>query len=213
VQSRSSIVLPLLLCAAACGPAKVVTDGDDNSAATPAPSTWRSVLYSEDWQPGPAAADADGRVLHDFSWAGYRNGASTPQTPADVADAATFGADPTGTSDSTAALQAAIDSAVSGGGVLIPAGTYRIDGLLRIERDGVVLRGQGATQTRLHFTRGDGMTDTDHLQASGALSLGAEHALSVDGVVLADRVTVSDPAGLAVGDDVALGWVITDEFI
>ena len=33
---------------------------------------WRSSLYPEDWQPG--FADASGRFLHDFSYAGYARG-------------------------------------------------------------------------------------------------------------------------------------------
>ncbi|MHC4974714.1 MAG: hypothetical protein ACYTG3_20555 [Planctomycetota bacterium] len=39
-------------------------------------STWRSRLFSEDWKPGHR--DASGRFLHDFSYAGYRNGAALP---------------------------------------------------------------------------------------------------------------------------------------
>ena len=33
---------------------------------------WRSSLYPENWQLG--SQDAEGRFLHDFSFAGYRNG-------------------------------------------------------------------------------------------------------------------------------------------
>lgn len=75
-----------------------------------------------------------------------------------------FGADPTGDSDSLPAFEAAIASVAQakegpydgrGGMILVPAGTYRMDGQLRIRRC-VALQGEGGwgrfAATRLMFT-------------------------------------------------------------
>ena len=39
---------------------------------TKAASTWRSVLYPENWTPG--YTNSSGQFLHDFSYAGYERG-------------------------------------------------------------------------------------------------------------------------------------------
>ena len=55
--------------------------------------------------------------------------------------------------------RAAIEAAENGGVVWVPAGTYRIDGLLRIEQSNVVLAGEGPEKSRLWFTKNTAMTD------------------------------------------------------
>jgi len=57
-----------------------------------------------------------------------------------------FGADPTGTADSTAAFNEALLASMR---VHIPAGSYRIDGTIRINRTGVTLSGDGMGNTYL----------------------------------------------------------------
>lgn len=65
----------------------------------------------------------------------------------------TFGADPTGTADSTSAFQAAINSVTSpGGSVDIPPGTYKITSQLTMANKQVYLRGAGRWATQLNFT-------------------------------------------------------------
>jgi hypothetical protein len=88
--------------------------------------TWRSALYPEDWTPG--YKDAQGRFLHDFSYAGYRRGeAPIPDPPPGAAYTVNvvtqFGADNTGVGDSTLAIQRAIDDvgAAGEGIVYLPA--------------------------------------------------------------------------------------------
>ncbi len=188
-------------------------DDDDSSSIDPDP-TWRSALYPADWT--PAATDGDGRFLHDFSYAGYARGEAL--LPAEqvgpIADAAAdFGADPTGAADSTAAIQAAIDSLPDGGTVWIPAGDYRVDGLLRVEADGVVVSGQGAEQTRIWFTRLDGMSDTGHLTVAGSVQRGEDLLLASDGEARAHDIELADASSLQIGDEIAIGWVITDDFV
>lgn len=120
---------------------------------------WRSALYPENWC--PSDRDAQGRFLHDFSYAGYHRGERpAPDAPPGRHIDATrlpYGADPSGTRDATAALQQALDDAgAAGGGVVhLPAGTYRVrlpagaSSALYLRHSGVVLRGQGPEVTRL----------------------------------------------------------------
>ncbi|MBD2845515.1 DNRLRE domain-containing protein [Paenibacillus sp. IB182496] len=147
-------MLPLLIVALlllAAPPAQLRAD--------PAP-TWRSALYPDDWTPG--YSDAEGRFLHDFSYAGYAKGErSIPDVVyglhVDVT-AAPYAADAGGTADATAAIQQAIDDVgLAGGGVVyLPPGTYRIKPqganpyALAIPYSNVVLRGAGPEQTFLY---------------------------------------------------------------
>ncbi|MEL6344518.1 MAG: glycosyl hydrolase family 28-related protein [Myxococcota bacterium] len=177
------------------------------------PNRWRSALYPEDWTPG---FTVDGRFLHDFSYAGYHYGEADPPAspPGAVFDVTHYGADQTGASDSTSAIQAAIDDASQRGGVVwLPAGEYRCDGLLSITASGVVLRGEGMERTRLFFTRSDQMTDRHHIMFSGHRSFGERRPLAADGESRADTIRLEDTHGLSVGDEVEIGWVITEDFV
>ena len=101
-------------------------------------------LEGEWWLPG-------GR-LPDFSYAGYHGGErEIPDYPA-TANVAAFGARGDDNTDDTAAFQAAL-AATESGAVLVPPGRYRISGILRITKPGVVLRGAGTGQTTLFFTK------------------------------------------------------------
>ncbi|TSB17875.1 glycoside hydrolase family 55 protein, partial [Streptomyces benahoarensis] len=87
--------------------------------------------------------------------AGYRGGADLPRRPV-VADVVRdYGARPDGSADAAPALNRALrDAGRRGGGtVYVPPGTYRIDGIVRIGHDRVVLRGAGSGHTTLHATR------------------------------------------------------------
>jgi len=89
------------------------------------------------------------------SYAGYRSGeAPLPELPvkANVRD---YGAIPNDEGDDTAAFNAAIKAAAKAGGgaVLAPAGRYVFSGIIRLNHNGVVLRGEGIGQTVLDFCR------------------------------------------------------------
>ena len=174
-------------------------------SAPPAPTAWRSQLYPSDWAPGFAVGDAS---LPDFSYAGWHNGEGAPPSPG--VDRVVEGGDPTGATDSTAAIQAALDL---GGVVRLPAGTWRVDGLLTVRASGTVLRGDGPDATFVHFTRAEGMTGVANLTFAGASQQGADRPLAVDGASGSREVTLADAAGLAPGDDVLVGWTITPAFI
>ena len=176
---------------------------------------WRSLLYPEDWDPG--YTDAEGRFLHDFSYAGYHNGESEipGNPPGAVYDAVIdYGADNTGTGDACASIQQAIDDAGTAGGgiVLLPEGVYRCDGLLRITDSGVVLRGEGPDRTHLFFTAVTGMTGRAHITFDGAPQQGADLLLAAEGENRSTTVYLDDASSLQAGDEVSDGWVITEEF-
>ncbi|HNR32101.1 MAG TPA: glycosyl hydrolase family 28-related protein [Candidatus Hydrogenedentes bacterium] len=176
---------------------------------------WRSALYPEEWT--PAFTDGEGRFLHDFSYAGYRNGAAA--IPVDhvgpVFDVVSdFGADNTGASDATGAIQAAIDEASDGGGVVyLPGGLYRCDGVLQVAASRVVIRGDGPGATFLYFTRHEGMSGRAHLTFQGSMAVSAPLLLAADGENRSRTVQVADASGLNVGDEVGVGWTITDAFV
>ena len=192
----------------------------------------RSELYPEHWQ--PARPDAEGRFLHDFSYAGYGYGAEVPrEVPGRVVDVTdpAYGADRTGTQDATAAIQAAIDDvgAEGGGTVLLPAGTYRVlppddsRAVLHVAHDGVLLRGEGAGRTRLYAATAENMrsravvlvgpdrSDWHHWHAA-AVSPGAI-ALTRDVTAPTRTVHLADVAPLAVGDWVVLAADTTEEWL
>lgn len=177
-----------------------------------APPSWRSALYPEDWT--PAYTDPDGWFLHDFSYAGY--GAS--ESPVPVVAGPVFtpeGVDMTGGADATAALQAALDAAAAAGGgvVELGEGELRVDGLLSVTASGVVLRGAGPEATRLRFTRATDMSYRSHLSFAGSLQEGADLPLAEEGGTRERVLLLADAGELAPGDEVHVGWIITDEFI
>lgn len=61
---------------------------------------------------------------------------------------APYGAKGDGKNDDTPAIQKAIDACPAGKAVLLPAGTYRLTGVLKLMK-GVALRGEGPDKTRL----------------------------------------------------------------
>ena len=189
------------------------SSGGDSSDTAIDEEGWRSALYPADWTPGYAV---DGAFLHDFSYAGYHNGEDPlPSLTGPVWSVLDYGADPSGDTDSCDAIQEAIDQASDAGGgvVYLPAGEYRCEGLLSVERSGVVVRGDGSGETYLYFTRATGMSDVSHLWFEGALAVTDEAALTTDGAALSANLSVDDASAFAVGDDVSVGWVITDDFV
>jgi hypothetical protein len=176
----------------------------------------RSLLYPADWTPG--FGDGDGRFLHDFSYAGYRNGENLPT--ADMLGqrfnvVAEFGADSSGKTDATAAIQSAIDAAAAAGGgvVFFPAGLYRCEGSLQIKNSGIVLSGECSSNTFVYFTTCFAGSGHAHISFSGAVKQLNATPLAADGQALSFEVCVSDASAFQVGDDVTVGWTITDDFV
>ncbi len=86
--------------------------------------------------------------LPDVSYAGYACG-ERPLPNSDVtANVRDFGAKGDGTTDDSAAFQAAL-AKVKRGAIFVPPGRYRITRILEITRPGIVLRGAGPKQSVL----------------------------------------------------------------
>ena len=200
-------------CGSCSGYAGVCTAGTCGPPAAP-DGTWRSLLYPADWT--PAHTTAEGHFLHDFSFAGYHNSEiGIPSIDGPVFDVVTHGADPTAAADSNAAIQATIDAAEAAGGgvVYFPAGLYRCDDLLTVNQSGVILRGAGPAASRIYFTRHLDMTGKKHIRLYGSAATSVEIPLALDGVQRASTVYVADASDLDPGDDIAIGWNISDAFI
>ena len=209
---RVCFALVLALCAADCSSTPSSPDlGIDAAPSGPL----RSALYPATWD--PSFTDASGRFLHDFSYAGYHNGAAPlPQPlPGKTFDIAGFGADATGQADATTAIQKAIDAvAAAGGGVVaLGPGEFRVDGVLEVKTARTVIAGAGPDKTRLRFTKVKGMSDRAHLTFRGAVKPAAPLPLVEDGKDRALTVAVADASSLKPGDDVSIGWTITPAFV
>jgi hypothetical protein len=174
---------------------------------------WRSVLFPEGWTPD--ATLESGQFLHDFSYAGYRNSESPIPTELDlpVFSISDFGA--VEGEDATLAIQSTIDAATEAGGgiVSIPEGLYRCDDLLIVSASNVVLRGAGSEKSRLYFSRHLDMSDKSHIVFRGNLTTSPEILLVSDGENRSSWLEVADASTLLVGDDVAVGWEISEQFI
>jgi hypothetical protein len=95
-----------------------------------------------------------------------------------------FGADSTGSADSTTAIQDALNAVPPAGGVVyLPAGTYKVSSTLSITRSGVYLIGDGRWVTTLAFTgTGDCISVTDaSTYTSRTVHGGGILGLSIDG--------------------------------
>lgn len=186
---------------------------------TPAPlHAWESQLFGPAWAPEPPLSFYSDKVLQDFSHAGYHNG-NRPipsEPPGPVFDAVgQFGADPDGGSDSTAAIQAALNAAAAAGGgvVELPAGTFHISPqgdnnfVLRIQANGVVLRGAGAGQTFLLNTSHQ-MRHKHIIVATGPTSAAWTTQTTPLATITTDLmqptrvIPVQSTAGFEVGDEV-----------
>lgn len=196
-----------------------------------AQTSWRSTLYPTNWTPG--FKDASGRFLHDFGYAGYRRGdVPIPNGPPNgatlVVNAVTqYGADSSGTNDSTVAIQNALDYVgTNGGGVVyLPVGTYKIQPqgtnpyALWMRYSNVVLRGAGTGSTFLYnvatvmrskeVIRVQPSSGSWYTPASGTPT----GYLTQDYLDPTRNVKVGDATGFAVGDWVVLRTDMTPEFI
>ena len=197
------------------------TDTDtDSDIDSDTGESWRSLLYPSDWAPGLSIPQEDGgpdAQLQDFSYAGYLAGEADLPEPAltAVVSVLDHGADSTGSTDSTAAVQAAIDlTSVDGGGtVYLPAGIYRIDGLLSIQASNVIIAGDGPEATFLSLTRSSTMSDTANIHFVGTQDVGPSIQIASDLAAGQTVIPLTDVDALNPGDSVGIGTVISAAFI
>ncbi len=185
---------------------------------------WRSTLYPINWT--PQHTDAEGRFLHDFSYAGYANG-ERPLPPADSPASLTLEATDDD-SDDTERIQHALDRLAdnAGGVLLLGPGTFRVappDGeraALRISRSGVVLRGAGPGVTTIINTDPNmrqrdviRVAPTDTPSRVWLRASGEPFPLAADAANRTNRVRLAEPADLKEGEWIVLLSDATDEFI
>lgn len=159
----------------------------------------------------------------DFSHAGYRGGDATIPTVPVVANVRDFGAIGDGEADDTAAFAKALATAPAGA-VLVPAGRYRITGLIELSRSGTVLRGEGADRSVLWFPRTltdvkpnwgettSGRPTSNYSWSSGFIVIGPTTKTPgprrIDVIEAAERggrsIRLANPPGLAVDDEVVV---------
>lgn len=178
--------------------------------------------------------DEDGNFLSDFSFAGYKGGGvAIPEVPVALS------VSPSGSDDSER-LQKAVDDLsempVQGNGfrgaLLLKKGRYTVTNTIRIKKNGVVIRGEGAgfggtwifhkripftnvgPVPMIHFPQPDrGILPT--FETLGGLPVGRKVAEIISPLVPAGakRFSVSDVSGLKKGDQVIVLCRHTDKWI
>ncbi|MBW8798682.1 MAG: hypothetical protein JF597_35455 [Streptomyces sp.] len=130
-----------LLVGATAVAATAVTGGTAHASGGQVPSLWREFRRTPFTHP-------------QIPYVGRAGAARIRRLPV-VADVRAYGAVADGVTDCAPAINRAIAAAARAGGgtVTIPPGTFRIDGLIRIGHDNVVLRGAGSGRTTLHATK------------------------------------------------------------
>lgn len=204
--------------------ARTDAEGDDWGVYPDETDGWRSELYPADWTPG--YKDAQGRFLHDFSYAGYHSGLKDiPSYDFNLTDvtASPYNADNTGVRDATSAIQKAIDDVSSKGGgvVYLPAGTYLVSlpegssSILSVTSDNVVIRGDGPDRTFIKNSTWKMRSKTIisfHGNASWDSPQGAEALISKDVYQPVTVVPVDGAGNFAPGDKIMIRSDITDAF-
>jgi hypothetical protein len=162
-------------------------------------------------------ADNDGNIIPDYSSVGYHKGDDPLPAPPTTASIA---ADPSSTDD-TARIQSAIDSLSPGGALEFSEGTFRVSSPITIQSSDVTLRGQGSSTTILATSTTENDRDLAVLFIVGATSPSRPVKDSATEVTITDpyvtvgatKITLSDTASFAVGDQVVIERASTEAWI
>ncbi len=198
-----------LLC---CSTERVDDGGDPTPTPTPPPAAadLRYPVVESDYMP---SRQQTGDMIPDFSRVGYRWG---DRAIPDVTVVETL-TPPSDGGDASALIQQAIDRTQSGA-ILLKRGVYRISGTLRINRSGIVLRGEGEGEDgTLLVVAGTTKRDLVVIGGSGSrrVESNTEAYDILDDYVPAGRFWVRSPrAGeFRVGDNVVVYRPSTREWI
>ena len=184
---------------------------------------WRPSLYPENWTPPDDRSFTTDAFIQDFSYAGYRRGEEpVPVIAGPVFDVteAPYNADPTGTSDSTAAIQSAIDDAAAadGGVVFLRAGTYLVEPqgsnnyALRIQDSNIVLRGAGVGETFVLNTSYQ-MRGKAVIRVNPSTSTGSVGDITADLDNPTRVIPVSNASDFQPGDMIRIEWEFSQGWI
>lgn len=173
-------------------------------------SPYPSEEPSVEVQPVPVLRD----TVPDFSRVGYHSGddplpvypvVRTLNPPADGADA-------------TALIQSAIDATSGPGAILLKAGTWNVEGLIYLDKSGIVLRGEGeSTVIRACGKRGYKLNDVviqmGHRNSTRVLDRSTATPIVEDAVCGQFYVKVQNPLHFLPGDRVVVYRRPTQEWI
>jgi hypothetical protein len=112
----------------------------------------------------------------------------------------TYGADNTGVTDATNAIQNALNAATAGSVVYLPTGTYLVGGTLHLVSN-VSLRGDGPDLTIIHYTGSYGC-----LSADNGVGWAPSQAITASASKGASTITVYSSASMAVGGFVNISY-------
>ena len=164
----------------------------------------QQLVLHYDTTPGDTASNPFQEILPDdipdFSRVGYHWGdKAVPDVPVRMTLTA-----PVDGSDALPMLQDAVNSVETPGAILLKAGTYYLSNTLKINRSGVVLRGEGEG-TVLYATARSQITSLIELNGNGSLKTNASSPIIARYVPVGQRwVPVRDPGKFSVGERV---WV------
>ena len=151
--------------------------------------------------------------LPDFSWAGHESG-DLPELAA-TSDVRDFGAISDDGLDDHGAFQLALDE---GGVVWVPEGIWQIEGVLRIEHSGTVLKGAGSESVLVFpYSLEDLEGEAVQWSWNGGLiwakgpGLGASLTTTGEALRRDDRLSVQATDGLGAGDVVVLELTDDDD--
>ncbi|MBN1774285.1 MAG: hypothetical protein JXB32_23700 [Deltaproteobacteria bacterium] len=190
-----------------------VADAEDGRDVEPEETVEADDGGAEDAGPGLIPED---RLPPPGTWesAGVEGGIPARTTVCADVTAAPYSADPGGTASAVAAIQQAIDDCPADQVVLVPAGTYRIDGTLTL-RKSVTLRGAGPGAT-LFRVESDTAVHVGGLGPWPPPKVNDDYRAPVTGGATRGSTTVSvaDTSAIEVGrmvmldeeDDPALVW-------
>jgi poly(beta-D-mannuronate) lyase len=119
------------------------------------PSWW-----GQPWSPEILVDSA--RALPDFSYAGYRSGEKPPPDPEVTLNVTDFGATGDDMNDDTEAFKRAVQAAHKEDGwvvIGIPKGRFHLSGVMLLERDSLIVRGSGVTETVISIEKPLGAMD------------------------------------------------------
>jgi hypothetical protein len=184
-------------------------------------TSWRSTLYPANWQPpGESVSFASAKLIQDFSYAGYRRGeALLPNVTGPIFDVIQYGADPSGATDSTLAIQSAINAAAAAGGgvVFLPAGEFRVSvqgsQCLLVSSSNIVIRGAGTSQTFLLNTSFTMREKSVIRVAPSSTSTGTARNITANLPGPTRRIPVENAGSFSPGNIVRLQWNFTSDWV
>lgn len=155
--------------------------------------------YLIDWTPGTYTGVPGGIDQ-------YLPGGANQRTNLIDVTAAPWNADPTGVADSKTNIQYAVNSASSGQVIYIPSGTYKLTGQISLTKDGITLRGAGASTILKYTHNGSAIfvgANSDYGWTYPNTNTWSSSVLTNGQVV----IPMSDTSSFSTGKMVRLAWL------